>query len=115
MSANRDPQRIQNPNLPCLGARPVLVNLVPGADREDLIRTLQAARDVASHLRGAGGNPADVFNSYTKWAIKTIRDLRRQIDETGLDQAVRSRTYWTLMGLGLCRSNDCRPRSGGAR
>ncbi len=75
----------------------MLVTLYPGANRDDVLRTL---RDIQSAAQNAGNvhGPAQArLAAYLDWATNSIRMLEHRISAAGIDRLVLTRSYDRLL------------------
>ncbi|MFE2922740.1 PIN domain-containing protein [Streptomyces goshikiensis] len=80
----------------------MLVTPVPGAHRENVLKTLQSVYMAAGNLNGGvQENAYGRLISYLVWANDSVRLLTSQINARDIDRLVRTRTHQTLLdGVG---------------
>lgn len=77
----------------------MLLNPLPGADRQGLV---QALSDAAGDARTARvGNQSEVYMNYLNWSANAARDLSQYLPSSDIDALVLTRRYWALVGAGF--------------
>jgi hypothetical protein len=66
----------------------VLVTPLPGANRDNLLRTLKDMHTAVSNLYTGGSGPAhDRLTAYVEWTTTAMQHLGYQISSADLDRA----------------------------
>jgi hypothetical protein len=66
----------------------MLVTPLPGANRDNLLRTLRDMHTAVSNLYTGGSGPAhDRLTAYVEWTTTAVQHLGYQISSTDLDRA----------------------------
>jgi hypothetical protein len=83
-----------------------LVTPYPGANREDVLRTL---RDIQSSVQNAGnvhGLAHDRLAAYLEWATNSARMLEHRVSAADIDRLVFTGGYERLLGTAGTLTND---------
>jgi hypothetical protein len=79
----------------------MLVTLYPGADRNDVLRTLReiesAAHNANQHSGFHGSKAYSRLTSYLEWATTSVRMLEHRVNAADIGRLVRTRGYERLV------------------
>ncbi|MGI5484971.1 PIN domain-containing protein [Streptomyces lavendofoliae] len=76
----------------------MLISLVPGAHRDNVLQALQSVHTMALNLRGAGPQTAySRLIGYLDWSSNAVRMLHSQISAADIDRLVLTRRHQALL------------------
>ncbi|MGW0315094.1 PIN domain-containing protein [Streptomyces flavidovirens] len=86
----------------------MLVTPIPGAHRENVLKTLRSVHTAAGNINGGQFEAAyGRLLAYLEWANESVRLLTSQISTRDVDRLVRTRTHQTLVdGVGHLAGSD---------
>lgn len=75
----------------------MLVTLYPGANRDDVLRTLRDIQSAAQNARNVHGPAQTRLAAYLEWATNSIAMLEHRVSPADIDRLVLTRTYDRLL------------------
>ncbi|MDN3297604.1 PIN domain-containing protein [Streptomyces ficellus] len=86
----------------------MLVTPIPGAHRDNVLKTLRSVHTAAGNIDGGQfGGAYGRLLKYLEWANESVRLLTSQISARDIDRLVRTRTHQTLLdGVGHLAGSD---------
>jgi hypothetical protein len=77
----------------------MLVTLYPGANREDVLRTLRDVQSAGQNAGNAHGLAQARLAAYLEWATNSIRMLEHRVSAADIDRLVLTRSYDRLLAV----------------
>lgn len=76
----------------------MLLTLLPGANRENVLKTLQELHSAVRNLWSGGhGGPHERLSAYVEWTVEAVHQLGNQVSAADLNQLVLTRGYERLL------------------
>jgi PIN domain len=75
----------------------MLVTLYPGANRDDVLRTLRDIKSAAQAANNAHGPAHNRLTAYLEWATDSVRMLEHRVSTADIDRLVLTRGYERLL------------------
>lgn len=78
----------------------MLVRLLPGTDRHNVLATLRQLSNDVHNLGSLGGTHQELYNKYSSWVRDSVRMLRYMLSSADIERLLLTRRYWALQAMG---------------